>query len=158
MVDQVAPEWFFSLSTSVFPLVSLYQCSIFWWYVYNVDGLFSCLRQLLFISELESYSGRANHAAQVSSEMLDKNRYPDPPGWGLSLSLTCWLHKNSTVSKLQQSWRPWPENRTKLHRGTMLHIHLSLMLYIISKWQHEITHFKKSTACYQSKIYGYWQL
>jgi hypothetical protein len=36
--------------------------------------------ELLFTGELESYAGRATHAAQVSSEMLDKKRYPDPLG------------------------------------------------------------------------------
>jgi len=46
------------------------------------EGLFSWVRELLFSSELASYAGRATHAAQVSSELLDKKRYPDPPDWG----------------------------------------------------------------------------
>jgi len=35
------------------------------------------VRELLFTGELESYAGRVTHAAQVSSEMLDKKRYCD---------------------------------------------------------------------------------
>jgi len=35
------------------------------------------VRELLFSGELESYAGRATRAAQVSSEVLDKKRYPD---------------------------------------------------------------------------------
>jgi hypothetical protein len=38
------------------------------------------VRELLFTGELDSYAGRATHAAQVSSEMLDKKRYPNPLG------------------------------------------------------------------------------
>jgi hypothetical protein len=40
---------------------------------------FSWVRELLFTSEIQSYASRVTHAAQVSSEMLDKQRYPDPP-------------------------------------------------------------------------------
>jgi len=109
--------------------------------------LFGWVRKLLFTSELESYAGRATHAAQVSSEMLDKKRYPDSLRYGLSVRLTCWLHKNSTVSKLLQSWRPWPENKTKLLRGTMLHI--------LNKQQHEKHNLKKGIYMLLCNCYRY---
>jgi len=75
---------------------------LYWWYLLSVKGLFTWVKELAY---MHHWTQELCHQ-QVKAPILDKERYPDPPGYRLGKRLTSPPCNNSIGQKLWQPQRP----------------------------------------------------